>query len=245
MSRTWIVIIVIILLIIIGYSSCKTTYNNMVTKNQDTQAKWSMVESQYQRRNDLYNSVVKTIQGSANFEQSTLVEVVQARAKASQVTVDPSKLSPDQIAQFQQAQDQYAQSLAACWLRLNNILNCARRRHSRIFKHKSKAPKTASIKRAMISISRCSLTIPRSNLSRIIYLPACLDLPKKDISRPTRERKIRLILISIRTTAIQQLRPQRAEEIRSSSGNGYKHLIEAGPAGNCRSHSPRRKQFTR
>lgn len=112
MSRTWIVLIVIILLIIIGYSSCKTTYNNMVTKNQDTQAKWGSVESQYQRRNDLYNSVVKTIQGSANFEQSTLVEVVQARAKASQVTVDPSKLSPDQIAQFQQAQDQYAQSFS-------------------------------------------------------------------------------------------------------------------------------------
>ena len=107
MNRTWIIIGIIILIVIIGYSSCKNTYNSMVTKSQDTQSKWAQVESQYQRRNDLYNSVVKTIQGSAQFEQNTLREVIEARSKATSIQVDPSKLTPESIAAFQQAQAQY------------------------------------------------------------------------------------------------------------------------------------------
>lgn len=106
MKRTWIILGVIVLIVIIGYSSCKNTYNGLVTKSQDVQGKWAQVESQYQRRTDLYNSVVKTIQGSASFEQNTLVEVINARAKATQITVDPSKLTPESIAAYQEAQTQ-------------------------------------------------------------------------------------------------------------------------------------------
>jgi LemA protein len=89
-----------------GFSSCG--YNSMVAKNQDVASKWSQVESQYQRRTDLYNSVVKTIQGSAQFEQNTLREVIEARSRATSIQVDASKLTPESIAAFQQAQNQLA-----------------------------------------------------------------------------------------------------------------------------------------
>ncbi|MCY7409549.1 MAG: LemA family protein [Chitinophagales bacterium] len=105
-NRTWIILGIIVLIVIIGYSSCKSTYNNLVTKDQDIKGKWAQVESQYQRRTDLYNSVIEVIKGSASFEQNTLVEVINARAKATQVTVDASKLTPESIAAFQAAQTQ-------------------------------------------------------------------------------------------------------------------------------------------
>jgi LemA protein len=86
-------------------------YNTMVTKQENTRQKWSLVESQYQRRNDLYNSIVKTIQGSANFERGTLKDVIEARASATQVRVDPNNLSPEEIQRFQQAQQQYSSAM--------------------------------------------------------------------------------------------------------------------------------------
>ena len=107
-NRTWIILGVIVLIVILIYSSCKGTYNSMVRMSQDTQSKWAQVEGQYQRRNDLYNSVVKVIQGSAQFEQQTLQAVIEARSKATSIQVDASKLSPEQIDAFQQAQNQYA-----------------------------------------------------------------------------------------------------------------------------------------
>lgn len=106
MNKTFITIAVIALIAFLLYSTFKGAYNNMVTKGEDTQSKWSQVESQYQRRTDLYNSVVKVIEGSADFERNTLVDVIQARANATAVNVDASKLTPESIQQFQQAQDQ-------------------------------------------------------------------------------------------------------------------------------------------
>jgi LemA protein len=106
MNKTIITIAVIALIAFLLYSTFKGAYNNMVTKGEDTQSKWSQVESQYQRRTDLYNSVVKVIEGSADFERNTLVDVIQARANATAVNVDASKLTPESIQQFQQAQDQ-------------------------------------------------------------------------------------------------------------------------------------------
>lgn len=76
----------------------------LATADQNVQTAWSNVETNYQRRTDLYNSVVKTIEGSANFEKSTLTDVINARAKATSVHVDINDSAS--LQQFQQAQAQ-------------------------------------------------------------------------------------------------------------------------------------------
>jgi LemA protein len=78
----------------------------------DAQTAWADVESSYQRRNDLIGNLVKTVQGAADFERTTLREVVEARAKATSVNVDPSNITPEQLAQFQQAQAGLSGSLS-------------------------------------------------------------------------------------------------------------------------------------
>lgn len=95
---------ILAVVLILGFWGCGA-YNNLVTADQEVQTKWSNVETNYQRRNDLYNSVIKTIEGSANFEKSTLKEVLEARAKATQVTVNTN--DPQSLEQFQNAQATY------------------------------------------------------------------------------------------------------------------------------------------
>lgn len=96
-------IIIIAAVLILGGCGC-SSYNGLVTGDQTVQTAWSNVETNYQRRTDLYNSVVKTIQGSANFEKSTLEAVIQARSKATSVQVDIN--DPNSLAQYQAAQGQ-------------------------------------------------------------------------------------------------------------------------------------------
>jgi len=96
-------IILIAVILVLGGCGCNS-YNGLVTGDQSVQTAWSNVETNYQRRTDLYNSVVKTIQGSANFEKSTLQAVVEARAKATSVQVDIN--DPNSLARYQQAQGQ-------------------------------------------------------------------------------------------------------------------------------------------
>lgn len=99
-SRTGLFVIlgIIVLLLFWGCGA----YNNLVGVDQEVKTKWSNVETNYQRRTDLYNSVIKTIEGSANFEKGTLTEVVQARAKATSITVDAS--DPKSLEAYQNAQ---------------------------------------------------------------------------------------------------------------------------------------------
>ena len=75
-------IVVVALILILGGCGC-SSYNGLVKSDQTVKQVWSNVETNYQRRTDLYNSVIKTIEGSANFEKSTLKEVIEARAKAT------------------------------------------------------------------------------------------------------------------------------------------------------------------
>jgi LemA protein len=96
-------IIVLAVVLILGGCGCNS-YNGLVKGDQTVQQSWSNVETNYQRRTDLYNSVVKTIQGSANFEKSTLTAVIEARSKATSVHVDVN--DPNSLAQYQQAQGQ-------------------------------------------------------------------------------------------------------------------------------------------
>ncbi len=79
-------------------------YNSIVVLRNNAETAWSKVESSYQRRNDLIGNLVKTVQGAADFEKSTLTEVINARAKATQTTINAGDITPDKIAQFQQVQ---------------------------------------------------------------------------------------------------------------------------------------------
>lgn len=90
-------------------SSC--SYNSMVKKDENVKAAWGAVQSQYQRRSDLIPNLVSTVKGAANFEKSTLTAVIEARAKATSIQVDPSKLTPESIQQFQAAQGQLGSAL--------------------------------------------------------------------------------------------------------------------------------------
>jgi len=103
------VIVVIVLLALVG--GCNS-YNGLVKADVEVQNKWSQVETQYQRRSDLIPNLVSTVKGAAKFEQSTLTAVIEARSKASQIKVDASQLTPENIAKYQQAQGQVSQALS-------------------------------------------------------------------------------------------------------------------------------------
>ena len=104
MKKSTIVIIVIAILGIALYSSFKGNYNKMVSLEEGISGSWSQVENQYQRRADLIPNLVNTVKGYAEFEQETLTGVIEARAKATSVTIDPSNITPAAMANFEQAQ---------------------------------------------------------------------------------------------------------------------------------------------
>ena len=89
-------------------------YNKMVelrSGENGYEKVWADVQAQYQRRSDLIPNLVATVKGYADFEQKTLTDVVEARAKATQITVDPSQLTPAALEQFQSAQGELSQAL--------------------------------------------------------------------------------------------------------------------------------------
>ena len=102
------VIAVLILFVIIG--GCNG-YNNLVKLDETVKTSWSNVETQYQRRADLIPNLVNTVKGAAKFEQSTLTAVIEARASASKITIDPDKLNAENIQKYQAAQGQITQAL--------------------------------------------------------------------------------------------------------------------------------------
>lgn len=97
-------IVILALVLVLGGCGC-SSYNNLIRGDQGVKSSWSNVETNYQRRTDLYNSVVKTIQGSANFEKSTLNDVISARARATSIQVNLD--NPQSLQQYQQAQNQF------------------------------------------------------------------------------------------------------------------------------------------
>ena len=87
-------------------------YNSLVSSDKEAQTKWADVETQYQRRADLIPNLVNTVKGYAAHESETLQAVVEARAKATSVSIDPSNMSAEQIANFQRAQDGVSSALS-------------------------------------------------------------------------------------------------------------------------------------
>ena len=108
-KTTTIVVIVAVLAAVAFWLVGK--YNAMVTADENVKTAWAQVENQYQRRSDLIPNLVATVKGYAAHESQVLESVVEARAKATQVVVDPSKTSPEQLAAFQSAQGELTQAL--------------------------------------------------------------------------------------------------------------------------------------
>jgi LemA protein len=105
-----VLVVVGVLILFVAFSGC-SGYNNLVQLDEDVKTKWNQVETQYQRRSDLIPNLVSTVKGAAKFEQTTLTQVIEARSKASQITVDPTKLTAENIGKFQAAQGEVSQAL--------------------------------------------------------------------------------------------------------------------------------------
>ncbi|HTQ27666.1 MAG TPA: LemA family protein [Puia sp.] len=110
-SRNLTLIIILAIIVLFGGCACNG-YNSLVKLDENVKGKWGNVQSDYQRRSDLIPNLVNTVKGAANFEQQTLTNVIQARANATQVKIDANDLSPEKIAQFQQAQGQVSSALS-------------------------------------------------------------------------------------------------------------------------------------
>ena len=101
----------IIIICLIVFSSFKSCYNEMVAEQEKATTAWSNVQSAYQRRADLIPNLVETVKGYAKHEEGTLTEVINARSKATQVTVDPANLTPEKLQEFQKAQGDLSSAL--------------------------------------------------------------------------------------------------------------------------------------
>ena len=102
-ASPWIVILGILAIIVLWVANA---YNGFVAAEEEVESAWSQVENQYQRRADLVPNLVATVKGYAAHEQETLEGVVEARAKATQIIIDPETATPEQLAAFQAARPQ-------------------------------------------------------------------------------------------------------------------------------------------
>lgn len=108
----WIIPIAILLLALLGFSKVTSFQKNAVEYDQGRKKAWGDVESSYQRRNDLIGNLVKTVKGAADFEKGTLTAVIEARAKATSITIDPSKVTPEQLEAFNKSQSGVSSALS-------------------------------------------------------------------------------------------------------------------------------------
>lgn len=103
-------IVILALVVFLGFSGCNG-YNGLVKQDENVNNAWNKVQSDYQRRSDLIPNLVNTVKGEANFEQTTLTKVIEARASATQMKVDAKDLTPEKLQQFQASQGQLSQAL--------------------------------------------------------------------------------------------------------------------------------------
>jgi LemA protein len=112
MRKVIIIIGIIIVAVMILVFPAISTYNGLVTKQEAVDAAWAQVENVYQRRADLIPNLVETVKGYATHEKSTLTEVMEARSKATQVSINPKNLNAESLKQFQGAQDGLSSALS-------------------------------------------------------------------------------------------------------------------------------------
>ncbi len=111
LSKGWIILIVVVGLVVILFSWGTSINNNLVTREEGVNQAWGNVENVYQRRLDLIPNLVNTVKGVANFEQQTLTAVIEARAKATSVQINPKNLDEGSLQKFQQAQNGVSSAL--------------------------------------------------------------------------------------------------------------------------------------
>jgi LemA protein len=104
-------LILLAVIVIIGFLGCNG-YNGLVKQDESVKKAWNNVQTEYQNRSDLVGNLVNTVKGAANFEQKTLTDVIEARAKATSVNINADNLTPEKIAEFQAAQGQLSGSLS-------------------------------------------------------------------------------------------------------------------------------------
>ncbi|MDE7403146.1 MAG: LemA family protein [Muribaculaceae bacterium] len=97
------------LILAVSLSSCN--YNSLVEKQQNVDQAWAQVENQYQRRADLIPNLVNTVKGYSTHEEETLVKVTEARAKATSITLSADDLTEENLARYQEAQNELSGAL--------------------------------------------------------------------------------------------------------------------------------------
>lgn len=112
MKKNGMITLAIIVAVVLAlFFWCKNSYNRMVTAEEGVGAAWAQVENVYQRRADLIPNLVATVKGYAKHESETLEGVIEARSKATQVTVNPENLSPESLEKFNKAQGELSNAL--------------------------------------------------------------------------------------------------------------------------------------
>ncbi|HEY8388702.1 MAG TPA: LemA family protein [Parasegetibacter sp.] len=121
-TKTLVLILIVGLVLIFAGCGCGR-YNTLVQKDEAVKNAWANVQSDYQRRADLIPNLVSTVKGEANFEQTTLQNVINARASATQIRVDPDNLTPEKLQEFQAAQGELSQALGRLLMVAENYPN--------------------------------------------------------------------------------------------------------------------------
>lgn len=111
MKKGIIAIIVIVVIGLVGYLWAKSSYNGMVEKQIAVDKQWAEVQNAYQRRAALIPNLVATVKGYAQHEQETLTNVIEARAKATQIQLSPDQLTEENLRKYQQAQGELSSAL--------------------------------------------------------------------------------------------------------------------------------------
>lgn len=111
--KKWLIPVIVLLVLAFGFYRWGVGFNNnAISLNENVGEAWGNVQTSYQRRNDLIGNLVKTVQGAADFERNTLREVIEARSKATQTTIDPTNITAEQLQQFNQAQGGLSSALS-------------------------------------------------------------------------------------------------------------------------------------
>jgi LemA protein len=111
--KKWLIPVIIIVVIIFGIYRWAVGFNNTAVRlNENVSEAWGNVQTSYQRRNDLIGNLVNTVKGAADFERKTLTDVIEARSKATQTTIDPANITPEQLKQFNEAQGGLSSALS-------------------------------------------------------------------------------------------------------------------------------------